>query len=158
MSLAKETDLRVDWPLTDQCLHIFPKIWLGRRDSTFSLGVSPENKCQTWELLVVVSPAIYGQSSRRICAKKDKKKKSRHTGELERELWLLFLYQFPLFEDSYMIVNGVHVTPNPYNIPSHTWAQLFLSFIELISVTYQKWVLRKPQLKQSKSPIKLLLL
>lgn len=86
MSLAKETDLRVDWPLTDQCLHLFPKIWLGRRDSTFSLGVSPENKCQTWELLVVVSPAIYGQSSRRICAKKDKKKKQAHRRVGERAL------------------------------------------------------------------------
>lgn len=70
--------LRVGRPLTDQCQNPFPGIWLGLRDSTFNMDVCPEEKYQTREQLTVMSPAIQGQSSRRICAKKDKEKKKKN--------------------------------------------------------------------------------
>lgn len=119
--------LRVGRPLTDQCQNPFPGIWLGLRDSTFNMDVCPEEKYQTREQLTVMSPAIQGQSSRRICAKKDKEKKKKKLAPSARSHYL--------FEACYMLVSGVPETPNPYATSSYTRAQLFLSCIQLISVT-----------------------
>ena len=41
------------------------------------MDVCPEEKYQTWKQLTVMSPTIQGHSSRRICAKKDKKEKKK---------------------------------------------------------------------------------